>query len=130
MKSEATLAELLGRMRTLEADHMPDDWPAVKMEDITALCDAVVAANTRVTNLEQIDGQRITEIMAQEGRANLYRETTGSFISTVLTIKRTNEPEWMEYLAERINEVCEVIGEEDRVAYNSRREVIYVTSKR
>ena len=24
---------------------MPDDWPAVKMEDITALCDAVVKAN-------------------------------------------------------------------------------------
>ena len=44
--SEAYLAALLGRMRTLEIDHMPDDWPAVKMEDVSALCDAVVRLNT------------------------------------------------------------------------------------
>ena len=44
-----------------------------------------------------------------------YRETTREFLSTVLTVKVENQPEWMEYLAERINEVCEVIGEEDRV---------------
>ena len=43
MESEAALAELMGRMRTLEADHAPDGWPAVQMQDITALCDAIVA---------------------------------------------------------------------------------------
>ena len=43
MESEAALAELMGRMRTLEADHTPDGWPAVQMRDITALCDAIVA---------------------------------------------------------------------------------------
>lgn len=48
---DRNLAELLGRMRLLEEDHMPDDWPAVKMEDITALCDAVVASNTRMAEL-------------------------------------------------------------------------------
>ena len=58
------------------------------------------------------------------------RETIRAFISTVMTInQRENLPEWMEYLAERINEVCEVIGEEDRVTYNPKREVIYINRK-
>ena len=52
------------------------------------------------------------------------RETTREFLSTVLTVKRENQPEWMEYLAERINEVCEVIGEKDRVAYRPSHEAI------
>ena len=43
MESEAKLAELIGRMRSFEADHAPDGWPAVNMRDITALCDAIVA---------------------------------------------------------------------------------------
>ena len=40
--SEAALAILLGRMRLLGQDHGPDDWPAVQMRDITALCDAAM----------------------------------------------------------------------------------------
>lgn len=39
--SETALDILLGRMRLLEQDHGPDDWPAVQMRDITALCDAI-----------------------------------------------------------------------------------------
>lgn len=45
-ESEADLAELLGRMRLLAMDHDPDGWPAVRMRDITALCDAIVQLNT------------------------------------------------------------------------------------
>ena len=30
---------LLGRMRLLAVDHQPDGWPAVRMSDVTALCD-------------------------------------------------------------------------------------------
>ena len=41
--SDAALSILLGRMRLLERDHGPDDWPAVQMRDITALCDALAA---------------------------------------------------------------------------------------
>ena len=41
--TEAALSILLGRMRLLEQDHGPDDWPAVQMRDITALCDAIAA---------------------------------------------------------------------------------------
>lgn len=32
------LTELLGRMRLLEEDHEPLGWPAVRMQDISALC--------------------------------------------------------------------------------------------
>lgn len=40
---DAALSILLGRMRLLGQDHGPDDWPAVQMRDITALCDALAA---------------------------------------------------------------------------------------
>ena len=33
------LAELRERLRSFEADHTPDGWPAVRMRDITALLD-------------------------------------------------------------------------------------------
>ena len=38
-------AVLIERMRTLESDHGPDGWPAVRMRDISALCD--LAAHLR-----------------------------------------------------------------------------------
>jgi hypothetical protein len=65
----------------------------------------------------------------QEARIKGLEAVTRSFISTVMTVKRENQPEWMEYLAERINEVCEVIGEEDRVTYNPSHEAILPTKK-
>ena len=63
-----------------------------------------------------------------EEREN-YRTTIKEFLSTVLTIKRENQDEWMEYLAERINDVCEAIGEGDRFVYNQRREAILPVRK-
>jgi len=47
MSSEAQLTELLGRMRGFAVDHEPHGWLAIQMRDITALCDAIVALNTR-----------------------------------------------------------------------------------
>lgn len=35
------MLELLARMRALEDDHQPDGYPAVKMRDISALCDEI-----------------------------------------------------------------------------------------
>lgn len=32
---------LVKRMRLLQIDHEPEGWPAVKMRDISALCDAL-----------------------------------------------------------------------------------------
>lgn len=57
--SESALAILLGRMRLLGQDHGPDDWPAVQMRDITALCDA---AMRRHTNAEL---NRLRALLAQ-----------------------------------------------------------------
>lgn len=37
----AAAAALLARMRLLEVDHEPDGWPAVRMRDISALCDEI-----------------------------------------------------------------------------------------
>jgi hypothetical protein len=39
--SPSNSSDLLCRMRLLEADHDPEGWPAVKMKDISALCDLV-----------------------------------------------------------------------------------------
>lgn len=38
------MRELIDRLRVLEQDHEPDGWPAVRMRDITALVDALEAA--------------------------------------------------------------------------------------
>ena len=38
------MRELIERLRVLEQDHEPDGWPAVRMRDITALLDALDAA--------------------------------------------------------------------------------------
>ena len=78
----------------------------------------------RVSGMEEANGSLEGGKIDAEAERDCYRETIQSFLSTVLTVKRENQPEWMEYLAERINEVCEVIGEEDRVAYNPRQEAI------
>lgn len=49
-EAESTSA-LIERMRSFEADHVPDGWPCIRMRDITALCDAVEAA--RAAALEE-----------------------------------------------------------------------------
>lgn len=35
------LGDLLERMRGFEIDHVPEGWPAIRMRDISALCDAI-----------------------------------------------------------------------------------------
>jgi hypothetical protein len=42
------VAQLLERMRSFEADHTPDGWPAVRMRDISALC----------AEIERLTGER------------------------------------------------------------------------
>ena len=33
--------DIVRRCRILKEDHEPDGWPAIKMEDVTALCDEI-----------------------------------------------------------------------------------------
>lgn len=43
--------ELIERMRGFEIDHSPDGWPAIRMREISAMCDAIeslLAENERL----------------------------------------------------------------------------------
>lgn len=42
------------RLRLLEADHAPDNWPAVQMRDITAVLDELDAMRRRLVSLRAI----------------------------------------------------------------------------
>lgn len=35
------IIKLIAKMRMLESDHEPDGWPAVQMQEISALCDTI-----------------------------------------------------------------------------------------
>jgi hypothetical protein len=101
-------------------------WKALLDHDVVCQKNPLVA---KVAELEEANGMLEGGKIDAEADRDRYRETIQPFLSTVLTVKRANQPEWMEYLAERINEVCEVIGEEDRVAYNPRQEAILPIKK-
>ena len=43
--------ELIERLRGFEIDHSPDGWPAIRMREISAMCDAIeslLAENERL----------------------------------------------------------------------------------
>ena len=44
-----------------------------------------------------------------------YRSATKHLVSCILTVQEVNTDEWMEYIAEEINEWAEATGEPDRV---------------
>lgn len=54
--------ELLARMRQLEVDHPADSWPAVRMADVSALCDQVQTLRVQLAHWrvfgEHAEGER------------------------------------------------------------------------
>ena len=40
--SNESVKDLVDRLSVYEIDHLPEGWPAIKMKDVSALCDAVV----------------------------------------------------------------------------------------
>ena len=53
------------RLRLLEADHAPDNWPAVQMRDITAVLDELEAlreAHTRLSAIYTERGKMVSEM--------------------------------------------------------------------
>lgn len=50
-KSASETSELLERMRGFEVDHKPEGWPAIRMREVSALCDALEAAQKREKEL-------------------------------------------------------------------------------
>ena len=56
--------DLIERMRSFETDHTPDGWPAIRMRDISALCDAIeslLAEVSRLTHNLQVTEQTMRE---------------------------------------------------------------------
>ena len=50
-----SLKDLVDRMSVYEVDHLPEGWPAIKMKDVSALCDAVMhLAKTNSVDLEKM----------------------------------------------------------------------------
>lgn len=82
--------ELIERLRCFEIDHSPDGWPAIRMREISAMCDAVeylLAENERLNhNLASTD-QTMRE----------YQE---------LSAKRLEEIERLKTLEESALKVC------------------------
>lgn len=76
---------LVSRMRDFEIDHEPDGWPAVKMRDISKLCDAIENA---VPSLDLLQSRLETkaEINFQDGRWCLF-DNDGEVICSGITIR-------------------------------------------
>ena len=57
--------DLVANMRALEADHEPDGWPAVRMKEISALCDEIerlrAALASRDEAAQQPQGQAVSD---------------------------------------------------------------------
>lgn len=81
--SEAELSELLGRMRTLVADHAPDGWPAVRMRDLTALCDAIISLGTAARHQAGLPDftPRLLELQAELNQRRADAARWGDFIT-------------------------------------------------
>lgn len=45
------MTTLIERMRGFEVDHEPDGWPGIRMREVSALCDALEAAQKREKEL-------------------------------------------------------------------------------
>lgn len=57
--------DLVAHMRSFEADHEPDGWPAVRMREISALCDEIerlrAALASRDEAAQQPQGQAVSD---------------------------------------------------------------------
>ncbi|RLJ20019.1 hypothetical protein DJ031_06835 [bacterium endosymbiont of Escarpia laminata] len=91
-KSEAGRREasdverLVSSCRTLEIDHMPDGWPAIKMRDVSALCDAVESV---VPGIDRLEDRLLAgcEITRQDSRWYLY-DRSGEYVTSGDTLRK------------------------------------------
>lgn len=45
------MSDIVKRMRGFESDHTPDGWPAIRMREVSELCDRVEAAETLIEKM-------------------------------------------------------------------------------
>lgn len=66
---------LIERIRSFEIDHTPDGWPAIRMRDISALADALEAADNRIEELRYVERETFEQAkllgMSAEREADL-----------------------------------------------------------
>lgn len=71
--------ELIERLRGFEIDHKPDGWPAIRMRDVSALCNAIdelTELSERLKNEAQIHAQEART--AKATIAEIYQAVTGA----------------------------------------------------
>ena len=52
------MSDLVERMRGFESDHTPDGWPAVRMREISGLCDEITALRAELAEAKK-DAERL-----------------------------------------------------------------------
>lgn len=66
--------ELIERMRGFEIDHDPDGWPAIRMRDISAMCDAIESLLNALDVAEGEFGRTAAERDAALAELAKYRD--------------------------------------------------------
>ena len=84
-KNSDKLESLIKRCRLLEIDHKPDGWPAIQMQDVSMLCDAVENAIPALDRLQDRLEQG-AKIVFQDDRWCLFQKD-GEFICSGETIR-------------------------------------------
>ena len=84
--------ELIERLRGFEIDHSPDGWPAIRMREISAMCDAIeslLAENERLNHNLTSTEQTMREY--QELAAKRLEEIAKYRDAPVVAYATTNE---------------------------------------
>ena len=82
--------ELIERLRGFETDHSPDGWPAIRMREISAMCDAVeslLAENERLKHNLAVTEQTMRKY--QELAAKRLEEIAKYRYAPVVAVKLT-----------------------------------------
>jgi hypothetical protein len=69
--------------------------------------------------IRELKDQQPLEVI--EGHGQRVEEAVSAFAGYVITCKKENTDDWMQGLASQVNELCEIIGDDDRFGYDGER---------
>lgn len=78
-------ADLVAEMRGFEDDHEPDGWPAVRMRQISALCDEIARLRHRLTELGKAADAAAMVIATIEAEDTTEEEKLQSVMDAIQT---------------------------------------------
>ncbi len=73
--------ELIETMRGFEIDHEPDGWPAIRMREVSALCDALEKAERKLG----VARKALTNIYSQTQEGATHALATEALIALAQT---------------------------------------------